>query len=83
MICGVHGSPANKLTDPILSKRKPAGTALICAAGFFIWAQPAIPASAAPAMTQLNKSFFISMESELLANGVYRCTLSAAILRAR
>ena len=64
MICGVHGSPAYKLTEPILSKRKPAGTALICAAGFFIWAQPAIPVSTAPATTKLDKIFFIPKKSD-------------------
>jgi hypothetical protein len=70
MICGVHGSPGNKVTEPTLSKRKPAGTALTCAAGFFICAQPAIPAAAVPATTQFNNSFFISTESELLVNGI-------------
>ena len=83
MICGVHGSPGYSVTEPTLSKRTPAGTALACAAGFFIWAQPAIPARAAPAITQINKSFFISTESELLADGIYRRTFSRAILRAR
>src|SRR5512132_3534676 len=66
MICGVHGSPGNSVTEPTWSKRTPAGTALTCAAGFFICAQPAIPARATPAMTQGNKNFFISTESELL-----------------
>src|SRR5512132_3265156 len=63
MICGVHGSPGNSVTEPTWSKRTPAGTALTCAAGFLICAQPAIPARAAPAITQLNNSFFISTES--------------------
>jgi hypothetical protein len=62
MICGVHGSPGYNVTEPTWSKRKPVGTALACAAGFFICAQPAIPARATPAITQLNNSFFISTE---------------------
>jgi hypothetical protein len=65
MICGVHGSPGYSVTEPTLSKRTPAGTALACAAGFFVWAQPAIPARAAPARIQINKSFFISTELKL------------------
>jgi len=69
MICGVHGSPGNSATEPTWSNRTPVGTGLACAAGFFICAQPAIPARAADAMTQFNKNFFISTESELLANG--------------
>jgi hypothetical protein len=60
MICGVHGSPGNSLTEPTWSKRTPAGTALTCAAGFFIWAQPAIPAKAAAAINKLNKMLFIA-----------------------
>ena len=57
MICGVHGSPGYSVTEPTWSKRTPAGTALACAGGFFICAQPAIPARAAPAITQINKAF--------------------------
>jgi hypothetical protein len=81
MICGVHGSPGYNVTEPTLSKRTPAGTALACAGGFFICAQPAIPANAAPAITQLNNSFFIS--TELLARGIYRHIFGRAILRER
>jgi hypothetical protein len=59
MIGDVHGSPANSETRPTWSKRKPAGTALACGVGFFIWAQPAIPAKAIPVISQLNEEFFI------------------------
>jgi hypothetical protein len=59
MICGVHGSPAYSETRPTWSKRKPAGIALACGSGFFIWAQPAIPAIAIPVISQLNEKFFI------------------------
>src|SRR5262249_36679980 len=59
MICGVHGSPANNVTLPTWSKRRPAGAALACGTGFFTCAQPAIPASAVPAINKLTKSFFI------------------------
>jgi hypothetical protein len=52
MICGVHGSPGNSVTAPTWSNRKPVGTALAWAAGFFICAQPAIPATAAAAMNK-------------------------------
>jgi hypothetical protein len=34
------------------------------AAGFFTWAQPAIPARAAPAINQCNKNFFTPKKSE-------------------
>jgi hypothetical protein len=60
MICGVHGSPANSETCPTWSKCKPAGAALACTGGFFIWAQPAIATRAVPAMNKFNKNFFIS-----------------------
>ena len=66
MICGVQGSPAYSETRPTWSKRNPAGIALACTGGFFIWAQPAIAARALPAMNKFNGSFFISDKSELL-----------------
>jgi hypothetical protein len=72
MICGVHGSPGNRATEPTWSNRTPVGIALACVAGFFICAQPAIPARAAAAMTKFEKSLFISKESELFTNDIYR-----------
>jgi hypothetical protein len=63
MICGVHGSPAYSETRPTWSKRKPAGIALACGSGFFVWAQPAIPARVAPAKNEYNKNFFIPEKS--------------------
>src|SRR5262249_6859092 len=41
------------------SNRKPVGTALACAGGFFICAQPARPARAAPATSGVNENFLI------------------------
>src|SRR5262245_25143557 len=70
IICGVHGSPGNRVTEPTWSNRKPVATALACGTGFFICAQPAIPARATAPMTQFNRTFFISTESEFLADGV-------------
>src|SRR6266404_6473540 len=67
MICDAQGSPAYSVTHPTRSKRELTAAALTCAAGFFTWAQPAIPARAAPAINQCNKNFFISKKSELLA----------------
>jgi hypothetical protein len=63
IICDVHGSPGYSVTEPTWSNRKPAGTALTCAAGFFIWAQPAIPARAATAMNKLTENFLIRSKS--------------------
>jgi hypothetical protein len=60
MICGVQGSPGNSVTEPTWSNRKPVGTALACTAGFFICAQPAIPARAVPAINKFNKLLFIA-----------------------
>src|SRR5262249_5766301 len=59
MICGVHGSPGNIVTEPTWSNRKPVGAALACAGGCFICAQPAIPARAAAAMNNANEKFLI------------------------
>jgi hypothetical protein len=70
MICGVHGSPGNSVTEPTWSKRKPVGAALAGDGGFFICAQPAMPARAAPAITHVKKSFFISTKSEQLADAI-------------
>jgi hypothetical protein len=56
MICDAHGSPAYSATRPTWSKRKPLGIAFACAAGFFTSAQPAIPATAAPAITKVIKN---------------------------
>jgi len=83
MICGVHGSPGYSVTEPTWSKRTPAGTALTGVIGFFIWAQPAIPVRAAPATTQVDNNFFISAQSELLADDIYRRNSRRAILGAR
>src|SRR5215831_3496774 len=77
MICGVHGSPAKRLTRPIWSKCKPVGIALACAAGFFTCAQPTIPARAAPAINNVNKNFLITNESELLAKASENFTVRA------
>jgi hypothetical protein len=63
MICGVHGSPENSVTKPTWSNRTPAGTALTCGAGFFICAQPAIPAKAAAAMNKLTENLLIRSKS--------------------
>jgi len=79
MICGVHGSPGYRLTEPTWSKRTPVGTALICAAGFFICAQPATPARAAAAMNEINKNFFIPNESELLVKSFRKFSLFALL----
>ena len=67
MICGVQGSPAYSETRPTWSKRNPAGIALACTGGFFIWAQPAIPAKAAPATNEFSNSFFIPRKSNVVA----------------
>src|SRR5437870_7357281 len=67
MNCRVHGSPAYTVTRPTRAKRDPTGAALTCTAGFFTWAQPAIPAKAAPAINEYNKNFFIPKRSKLLA----------------
>src|SRR5437870_13786871 len=67
MNCRVHGSPAYTVTRPTRAKRDPTAAALTCTAGFFTWAQPAIPARAAPAINEYNKNFFIPKRSELLA----------------
>src|SRR5262245_29796369 len=64
MICGVHGSPANRLTRPISSKCKPVGIALACTGGFFTCAQPAIPARAAPAINKADEKFLILTNPE-------------------
>src|SRR5262245_51158572 len=77
MICGVHGSPAYSVTDPTLSNRNPADIALTCAAGFFICAQPGIPASAAPTMNEIIKTFFIAKKSELLAGSFTKSIIGA------
>lgn len=66
MICGVHGSPGNSVTEPTWSKRKPVGAALACVGGFFICAQPARPAKAVPAMNKVIKSFFIAKNTKPL-----------------
>jgi hypothetical protein len=45
-------------------KREPSAAALTCGAGFFIWAQPAIPDSAVATASTLDKNFFILSISE-------------------
>lgn len=64
MICGVHGSPGNRVTEPTWSNRKPVGAALACAGVFFICAQPARPAKPAPAINNANESFLIAKDRE-------------------
>jgi len=64
MICGAQGSPGNSVTEPTWSNRKPVGTALAWAGGFFICAQPAIPARAAPATNDANENFRILTNPE-------------------
>lgn len=66
MICGVHGSPGNRVTEPTWSNRKPVGAALACAGVLFICAQPAIPTKAVPAMNEVIKTFFIAKNTEPL-----------------
>src|SRR5205809_6568053 len=67
MMCRVNGSPGYSVTHPTPSKCKPTGIALACAAGFFICAQPAIPAKAAPATNEFSNSFFIPRKSNVVA----------------
>jgi hypothetical protein len=64
MICGVHGSPGNSVTEPTWSNRKPVGTALACAAGFFTCAQPAIPVRTTPAINKCIGNVFTLNKSE-------------------
>src|SRR5262249_14548143 len=64
MICGVQGSPGNIATEPTWSNRKPAGTALACASGFFTCAQPDIPARAAATINNANEGLPIPTNPE-------------------